>query len=98
MKKVLHKKKRNVGVVQVHLEPPPTPLIKSKHNDKSDKDFVKLKLRRDTTSENLDLHEFKTALSENGNPEELLLFICNFNMTLEAPGTLDTVRKYSIPS
>ena len=46
------------GVVQVHMEPPLVLLIKSKHDDKSDKDFVKLKLRRDPTSENLDLYGF----------------------------------------
>ena len=51
MKKVSHKKKWDVGVLQLHVEPPRTPQIKSKHDDKSDKDFVKIKLRRDPTSE-----------------------------------------------
>ena len=50
IKNVLHKKKWNAGTVQVHVEPPPISLIKSKSNDKSDKYFVKIKLRRDTTS------------------------------------------------
>ena len=49
---------------------------------------VKIKLRRDPTSQKLDPHELKTALFDNGKPEEFLLFIMNFNMTLEAPGTL----------
>ena len=31
-------------VLQLHVWPPPTPLVKSKHNDKSEKDFVKIKL------------------------------------------------------
>ena len=87
---ITHKKKWNVGVVQVHLEPPPTPLIKNKHEDKSDKDFVKLKLRRDLTSDKSDLYEFKIALFDNGNPEKLLLFVRNLNMTLVALGTLET--------
>ena len=44
MKNVSHKKKYNAGVVKVHVEPPPTPLIKSNHNDKSDMDFVKTEM------------------------------------------------------
>ena len=54
----------------MHVEPPLRPLIKSKHDDKLDKDFVKLKLRRDLTSENLDIYEFKMALFGNGETEE----------------------------
>ena len=61
-----HKKTRNVGVMQVNVEPPPTPLIKSNHTDKSDKDFIKLKLRTYLTSEKSDLYEFKIALFDNG--------------------------------
>ena len=67
MKNVSHKKKWNTEVLQVHLDTSPTPLIKIKHNDKLDKNFVKLKLGRDTTSENSDLYEFKMALLDNGD-------------------------------
>ena len=52
------------------------------HDDKPDKGFVKLKLHRDPTSDNLYLCEFKMALFENGNPDGFLFFVCNFNMTL----------------
>ena len=50
----------------MHVEPPPIPIIKSKNGDKLDKYFVKIKLRRDTMSENLYLYEFKMALFDNG--------------------------------
>ena len=72
------------------MEPPPLPLIKSKYNDNSDKYFVKLKLNRDPTSSLLDLYEFKMDLFDNGNPEEFLFFVRNFNMTLSASQTLTT--------
>ena len=58
-----------------------------------DTDFVKLKFCRNPTSEKFDLYEFKMALFENGNSEEFLLFICNFSMTLEAPGILEMAAK-----
>ena len=74
--------KCNVWIVQVHVEAPPIPLIKSKKDENSDKDFVKIRLRRDTMSEILDLYDFIMALFDNINPEEFLLLICNFNMTL----------------
>ena len=69
MQNIYHKKKWNAGLVQLHMEPPPTPLIKIKHNDKSDNDFVNIKLRRDPMSEKADLFDFKMALSKNGDPE-----------------------------
>ena len=75
MKNVLHKNKWNVGVVQLHVETPPIILIKSKHNDKSDKDFVNIKFRMDPMSENSDLYKFKTSLFNNGELEE---FCCSF--------------------
>ena len=50
MMNVSHKKKWNVGTVQVHLDPTPIPLIKIKNNEKQDKYFVEIKLRRDPTS------------------------------------------------
>ena len=76
-------KKWNTGVVQVHVETPLIPLINCTHGDNPDKDFMKLKLRRDQTSEISDLYEFKMTLFENGDPEEFVLFIHNFNMTLD---------------
>ena len=62
MNKVSHKKKWNDWVVQQHVDPPPTTLIKNKHDDKSDKNFVKIKLRRYLTSEKSELYEFKIYL------------------------------------
>ena len=35
-----------------------------------------------------DLYKFKMDLFGNGEPEEFLLFVRNFNMTLAASGTL----------
>ena len=35
-----------------------------------------------------DLYEFKISLFGNGDPEEFLLFITNFNMNLKASGTI----------
>ena len=72
------------------METPPNPLIKSKHNDNSDKDFVKLKFLRDSTSATLDIYEFNMDLFDNGDPEEFLFFVQKFNMTLAASETLET--------
>ena len=72
------------------MNPPLITLIKNKHDDKSDKDFVKLKLGRDLTSATSELYEFNIALFDNGNPEEFLLFMKNFNTNIAASGTLAT--------
>ena len=42
---------------------------KSKNNEKSDKDFINIKLCRDLKSEKLDFYEFKMNLFDNGDPE-----------------------------
>ena len=82
MKNVSHKNKWNAGLVHLHVDPPPTPLITSKHDNKSEKDFVTMKLRRDPTSENSDPYEFKMALFYNGY-WGYFVFTHNFKMTLE---------------
>ena len=59
--------------------------------------FLELKLRRYLMSPTLptsDLYEFKMSLFYNGYPEEFLLFVHNFNMTLAASGTLEAGVKY----
>ena len=65
-----------------------TPLSKIKNDKKSDKDCVKIKFHRYPTSKKSDLYKIKLALFDDGKPEEFLLFIRNFNMTLEASGML----------
>ena len=44
-------------------------------------------------SENSDLYEFRMALFDNGDPDEFLLFIRNFNMTPEETGTIGYCAK-----
>ena len=94
MNNVSSKKRWMTGVTHPHVDPPQIPLIQETHNRKSDKDFVKLKLRRYPTLSTSDLHEFKMYLFDNGDPEGLLLFICNFNITLVTSGTLEAGAKY----
>ena len=74
--------------MQPHVEPPPIPLIKNKHDNNLEKDFVKIKLHRDPTSSSLDLYGFKISLFDSGETEEFLLFVRKFNITLAASGTL----------
>ena len=86
---VTHKKTWSTGAAQVHVKPPSTHLIKSKHSDNLDNDFVRIKLRGDTIPEK----SFNMDLFENDKPEEFLLFVHNFNTTLAASGTLTTEAK-----
>ena len=88
MDKISHKNNWNWGIVEFHVNPPPTPLTKIKNVEKSDKYCVKIKLRRDLTSKNSDPYEFKMTLFDKGDPKDLLLFISNFNINIEALGTI----------
>ena len=56
MANVLHKNNINQGTVQVHVVPPPIPIIRSKNDEISDKDCVKIKLCRESMSQKLDLY------------------------------------------
>ena len=69
MNNVSHLKKLNLGMIQVHVEPPTIPLMKGKYDGKSDKDFVKMKLRRDTTSSIPNLYGFRMYLFNKGDME-----------------------------
>ena len=53
-----------------------------------DKLCVRIKLCRDPTPEKSDIYEFKISLFDNGEPEEFLLFIRDFNITFEASGQI----------
>ena len=86
MKNVSHKKGWNLGTNPAHVEPPLKTRIGETCNGKSDKDFVKIKLLRDTTSSMPDLCEFKMSLFGRGNPGKFMLFIRKFNMTLVETG------------
>ena len=76
------------------MYPPSIPRIKSDNNDNLDKYFVKLKLRGYLTSEKSYFYQFKMALFNNGNSEDFLLFVRNFNMTLEDSGILEPAANY----
>ena len=70
MKNVLHSNNWSVGVVEQHVEIPPIPLIKSKHDYKSDKDFIKLKFvgiqhQKSWTSITLKWHCSKKAVQKS---------------------------------
>ena len=75
------------------MDPPPIPLIKSNNYDKLGKYFVKIKVHWDPMSEHSDLYKFKIAFFDNGDPEDLLLFVHNFNKTIETSGTLGSGAK-----
>ena len=69
-------------VTHPHVEPPPISLAQETYHGKLDKYVVKLKLRRDPKLSTSELYEFIMFLFENGEPEEFLLFVRNFNMNL----------------
>ena len=68
MNNVSHRNNWNLSVSEQQVDPPPTPLIKSKMYMKRERDYVKIKLHRNYMSETLDIYEFKMDLFENGKP------------------------------
>ena len=93
MNNVSHNKVWGMDTKPTHVEPSPIPLIKETSTSKSDEDYVKLKLRRGPTSSTSDIYDFRMSLLDHGEPQEFLLFVRNFKMTLAATGTLETKEK-----
>ena len=93
MTNFFHKKGCSTDTNSARLEPLPIPLIKETYTGKSDGDYVKLKLHRYPTSGTLEIYEFMMSLFDHGNPEEFLLFVRNFEMTLAATGMLEMKAK-----
>ena len=89
MKNISQNKGWNLQIKPSHVEPLPIPQIKETCNGESDEYFVRLKLCGYPTSSISDLYEFKISLFDHGEPEEFLLFFCNFNINLAETGTLD---------
>ena len=89
-KKVSQKKGCNWWTNEAHMEPLLIPLILGTCNGKLHKDYVNMKLRRYPTSSMLYLYDFRMSLFDNGDLEEFLLFVRNFNMTITASGVLET--------
>ena len=75
MKNPASKKGWMMGMTHPQVETPQINLIKEINNDKSDKYFVKLELRRDPKLSTSYLYEFKMSLFDNGEPED---FSCLF--------------------
>ena len=90
MKNISDNKGWNSGMTQSHVGTSLIPLIKGTYGGKSDKDFVKLELRRYPMSSTSDLYEFRMCLFDNFNLEEFLLFMNNFNINIVAIGALET--------
>ena len=70
MKNVSSKRGWMTGMTQPHVESLSIPLTKEKHDGKSDKYFVKLKLHRYPTLYTMDFYEFKMSLFDNVEPEK----------------------------
>ena len=90
MKNVSRKKGLGVDANPDHVEPTPVPLVKETSTGKSDRDYVKLKMRIDPTSGTSYLYGFRMSLFDHGGPEELLLFVKIFQITLSATVMLET--------
>ena len=69
-----------------HVDPPLIALIKETHGGKSEKYFVKIKLRRTRTSSTSDLYEFKISSFDNGDPEEFYCSRVTSILTLRRQG------------
>ena len=63
--------------------------MKETSTGKPDEYCVKLKMHRDTMSSTLDLYGFSMSLFDHFNPEEFLLIVQNFSMTLADTGTIE---------
>ena len=53
-----HNKSWSTGALQIHVDPPMTPLIKSNLDLKTRGYYLKIKLRTNPTSEKSDMYEF----------------------------------------
>ena len=80
-------------MTQVHVGLPLIPLVKGKYDGKPEKYFIKLKLRRYPTSIMSNLNKFMMSLFDNGETEEFLLFMHNFNINITVSGALDIGAK-----
>ena len=88
MKNISPKKGCLSGEVHIHVDPTTIPLIQSKIYMKSEKYYVNNKLCKNPILDKYDMYEFIMTFLENEDLDDLLLLRRNYNMTLDALGTL----------
>ena len=69
MNKIYHKNIWRIFAVKNSCGSTSNYIIQSKLNLKKERDYVKIKLLRNPTSEKLDIYEFKINLFDNGKTE-----------------------------
>ena len=80
--------------IQVHFEPPPIHIIRcDPERNKPKAGFIKVKLRINPTSAISNIKEYKMALFENSEPEELPLFVRYFQNNIKATGSTPAADK-----
>ena len=80
------------GSVQIHVDPPPITLIKSKNYMKKEKDSVKIISFRSYVGKSRHVW-IKNGLFDKDKLKDLLLFMRNFKITLDASGPLSENAK-----
>ena len=75
MKSVSHNKSWCSDTEQIHVDPPPIHLIKSKLDLKIEIYYSKIKLCINTRLKKKDRCELKMALFENDGQEEFIMFV-----------------------
>ena len=83
----------HTGELKTNVETPKIHLIKSNLDLKMERDYVKIKLIRNSRSKKSDIYELKMALFCNGKPQDFVLFVLNFKTMVEASWMLSANEK-----
>ena len=81
--------------LQIYVDPPHIPLIKSKLDTNLEKYSFKIKLCRNATPQKSDVYEFIMSIVDNGYPEDFLI-LKKLNMMLRSLGTLTVSANINI--
>ena len=73
--------------VQARIEPPPIPLIKVELEEERTSKIIRVKIRINPDSSMSETYEFKMARLKNGQPEDFLRPMKNFNIAINGRGT-----------
>ena len=79
--------------VQAHIDPPPIPIIKKDPPEFNEYDIINIKMRQNPSDAASEMYKLNIVTFENGQPEDFLQLMKNFNIEVDGTGTATAAEK-----
>ena len=79
--------------VQARIDLPPIPIIKKDPQESNEYDIININMRQNPSDAASEMYKLNIVTFENGQPEEFLQLMKNFNIAVDGTGTATLAGK-----